>query len=38
MYKVFDSEGSYIKSFPTYKAAYTFLIMSQRYDWKIIES
>lgn len=36
MYKVFDTQGFYIKSFSTYKAAYAFLIMSQRYDWKII--
>lgn len=34
-YIVEDSLGNPIKSFTTYKQAFTFKIMSQRYDWKI---
>ena len=30
-----DSYGNPIKSFATYKQAFTFKIMSQRYDWRI---
>lgn len=35
-YLIEDSLGNIIKSFNTYKQAYTFIIMSQRYDWKLI--
>lgn len=35
MYKLFDSTGEYIKSFPTYREAFTYKIIMQRYDWKI---
>lgn len=35
-YTVYDSYGKLVKSgFPTYKAAYTFIIMCGRYDWTI---
>ena len=35
-YKVFDSLGNYLRSFPTYKQAYTFKIACNRYDWAIV--
>lgn len=35
MYKVYDSCGYLLRSFPTWKAAFTFKIMCQRYDWTI---
>lgn len=36
MYSVYDSVGKLVKSgFPTYKAAYGFIISRQRYDWII---
>lgn len=36
MYSVYDSVGNLVKSgFPTYKAAYSFIISRQRYDWII---
>lgn len=36
MYNVYDSVGKLVKSgFPTYKAAYSFIISRQRYDWII---
>lgn len=37
MYKVIDSYNNVLKKFNTYKQAYTFLIMNQRYDWQIIK-
>lgn len=36
MYSIYDSVGKLVKSdFPTYKAAYSFIISRQRYDWII---
>ena len=36
MYSIYDSYGKLVKSgFPTWKAAYTFIISRQRYDWAI---
>lgn len=34
-FKVYDRYGCFIRSFPTYKAAFNFLTMNQRYDWTI---
>ena len=34
-YKIYDKYGKFIKSFPTYKQAYTYIICMQRYDWSI---
>lgn len=34
-YKVYDSLGNYLKSFPKYEQAATFKIMNGRYDWTI---
>lgn len=34
-YIVEDIHGNPIKSFTTYKQAFTFKIISQRYDWRI---
>lgn len=34
-YKVYDSSGKFLKSFPTYNQAMTYKIMCQRYDWII---
>jgi len=37
MFRVLDSTGHQVgRRFSTYKDAFTFLIMSQRYDWKIV--
>ena len=35
MYKVFDSVGQFLRSFPTYKQAMTFKIANGRMDWNI---
>lgn len=35
MYKVFDSVGQFLRSFPTYKQAMTFKIANGRMDWII---
>ena len=35
MYKVFDSVGQFLRSFPTYKQAMTFKIANSRMDWDI---
>ncbi len=35
MYTVYDTQGKKIKSFTSYKAAFTFKIAMQRYDWRI---
>ena len=36
MYNIYSKKGEFIKGgFPTYKAAFTHLIMNQRYDWII---
>ena len=38
VFKVFDSEGNYLRSFDTYKAAYTWKVcVMGRYDWEIRE-
>lgn len=34
-YKVYDSMGNYLRSFPSYQSAMTFKIMNGRYDWTI---
>lgn len=34
-FKVYDSLGNYLKSFPTYQQAMTFKIMCGRHDWTI---
>lgn len=34
-YRVIDSEGYILRTFPTYKQAMTFKIAMGRYDWKI---
>lgn len=37
-YNVYDTCGKLVKAnFPTWKAAFTFLIMNQRYDWTIVK-
>lgn len=36
MYRVYDSTGKYLRSFPTYKQAMTYKIACGRMDWKII--
>lgn len=36
-YVVKDSLGNYLREFDTYKKAFTFLIVNQRYDWQIIK-
>ena len=38
MYVVYDSSGKYLRSFKTYKDAYSFIISMQRYDWVITQS
>lgn len=35
MYRVYDSLGEYLRSFPTYEGAYTYKIMCGRLDWTI---
>lgn len=35
-YIILDSYGKFLGSFPTWKAAYEFKIINNRYDWKII--
>lgn len=35
MYKVFDSVGQFLRSFPTYEQAMTFKIANGRMDWNI---
>lgn len=35
-YKVIDSTNHLVKCFSSYREAFSFLIMNQRYDWKII--
>lgn len=35
MYRVFDSVGQFLRSFPTYKQAMTFKIANGRMDWII---
>ena len=36
MFSVYDSLGKLVKSgFPTWKAAYQYIIIMQRYDWSI---
>jgi hypothetical protein len=35
MYSIFDSYGEWVGSFPTYKAAMTYIISRNRYDWRI---
>lgn len=37
MFKVYDSLGNFLRSFPTYKQAMTYKIMCQRYNWTIKE-
>lgn len=37
IYIVFDSLGNPLRRFPTYKAAFSYLIMTGRYDWSIIQ-
>ena len=34
-YGVFDSTGTLLKCFNTWKQAFTFKIINCRYDWKI---
>lgn len=34
-FRVYDSLGNYLKSFPTYPQAMTYKIMCGRYDWTI---
>lgn len=36
-YYVYDSVGRFLRSFPTYTAAFTFKIMAGRYDWRIVK-
>ena len=35
MYNIFDSHHKWVASFPTYKAAMTYIISRNRYDWSI---
>lgn len=35
MFKIYDSMGNYLRSFPTYQQAMTYKTMCQRYDWTI---
>ena len=35
MYRVFDSVGQFLRSFPTYKQAMIFKIANGRMDWNI---
>ncbi len=35
MFNVYDSYDNWLATFPNYRAAYTFIISRQRYDWKI---
>lgn len=35
IFKVYDSLGNCLKSFPTYQAAITYKIMCCRHDWII---
>ena len=37
MYIVYDSLGNPLRRFPTRKAASTYKIAMQRYDWPVIE-
>lgn len=37
MFKIYDSMGNYLRSFPAYQQAMTYKIMCQRYDWTIRE-
>lgn len=38
IFKVYDSHGNYLRSFNTWKAAYTWKVcVMQRYDWEIRE-
>lgn len=34
-FKVYDSLGKYLRSFPSYQAAMTYKIMCCRHDWII---
>lgn len=34
-FRVYDSLGKYLRSFPSYSAAMTYKIMCGRYDWVI---
>jgi hypothetical protein len=36
-YVVYDSLGNFLRRFPTYKAAFEYLIMTGRYDWSIVK-
>ena len=36
-YVVKDSLGNFLIEFDTYKGAYSFLVICQRYDWTITE-
>lgn len=36
-YVVKDSLGNFLREFDTYKGAYSFLVIYQRYDWTITE-
>lgn len=36
-YGVYDSVGKLLRCFKTYKQAFTFKIVMQRYDWTIKE-
>lgn len=36
-YTIFDSYGNYLRSFPTYKQAFTFCYSCGRMDWLIKE-
>ena len=36
-YTIFDSYGNYLRSFPTYKQAFTFCYSRGRMDWLIKE-
>jgi hypothetical protein len=35
MYKVIDATGHTLRTFMTYRQAYTWLIVMNRYDWEI---
>ena len=34
-YVVKDSLGNFLREFDTYKGAFSFLVVNQRYDWTI---
>lgn len=35
-YKVYDTTGAWLRTFNTYKQAYTFCLIMGRRDWRII--